>query len=53
DKVKKAAFLNRMPSGEIITTKEIAGIALFLASDTARSIIGQIITVDGGYSVGI
>jgi enoyl-[acyl-carrier-protein] reductase (NADH) len=41
-----------MPTGRIVTTEEIAATALFLASDNARSIIGQIITIDGGYSVG-
>jgi NAD(P)-dependent dehydrogenase (short-subunit alcohol dehydrogenase family) len=48
----KTEFLSRMPTGRIATTGEIAATALFLSSDTARSIIGQIITVDGGYSVG-
>lgn len=52
DAVAKAEFLSRMPTGRIATTAEIAATALFLASDAARSIIGQIITVDGGYSVG-
>lgn len=48
----KTEFLSRMPTGRIAKTGEIAATALFLASDAARSIIGQIITVDGGYSVG-
>ncbi len=52
DAVAKAEFLSRMPTGRIATTGEIAATALFLASDSARSIVGQIITVDGGYSVG-
>lgn len=52
DAVAKAEFLSRMPTGRIATTGEIAATALFLASDAARSIVGQIITVDGGYSVG-
>lgn len=52
DAAAKAEFLSRMPTGRIVTTEEIAETALFLASDMARSMIGQIITVDGGYSVG-
>lgn len=52
DAAAKAEFLSRMPTGRIATTGEIAATALFLASDAARSIVGQIITVDGGYSVG-
>lgn len=52
DENAKAAFLSKMPSGRIVTTDEIARTALFLASDAARSIIGQVIVVDGGYSAG-
>ncbi|CAI1993399.1 3-oxoacyl-[acyl-carrier-protein] reductase FabG [Serratia proteamaculans] len=52
DPIAKKEFLSKMPTGRIVTTEEIAATALFLASDNARSIIGQIITVDGGYSVG-
>ena len=52
DAAAKAEILSRMPTGRIATTGEIAATALFLASDAARSIVGQIITVDGGYSVG-
>lgn len=52
DAAAKAEFLSRMPTGRIATTGEIAATAMFLASDAARSIVGQIITVDGGYSVG-
>ncbi|MNE54995.1 4-formylbenzenesulfonate dehydrogenase TsaC1/TsaC2 [compost metagenome] len=52
DPIAKEQFLSKMPTGRIVTTEEIAATALFLASDNARSIIGQIITVDGGYSVG-
>jgi len=51
DATAKAQFISKMPTGRIITPEEIAATALFLASDAARSIIGQVITVDGGYSV--
>lgn len=51
DESIKSMYIKRMPSKRIITTEEIADIALFIASDAARSIIGQVILVDGGYSV--
>lgn len=34
-----------------VLTEEVASLLLFLASDSANSIIGQVITVDGGYSL--
>ncbi|MCT4709429.1 SDR family oxidoreductase [Enterobacteriaceae bacterium H11S18] len=52
DEMAKKEFLSKLPSGRIVTTEEIAGTALFLASDAAKSIVGQIITVDGGYAAG-
>jgi enoyl-[acyl-carrier-protein] reductase (NADH) len=40
-----------MPVG-MLDPDEIANTALFLASDAARMVTGQIIYVDGGYLVG-
>ena len=37
-----------MPLGRLGTAEEIADVALFLASDMARWITGQVIVVDGG-----
>lgn len=51
DEAAKTEFFSRMPTGRIATAEEIAATALFLASDAVRSIIGQLIMVDGGYSV--
>lgn len=34
-----------------VLTEEVASLLLFLASNSANSIIGQVITVDGGYSL--
>jgi enoyl-[acyl-carrier protein] reductase I len=34
-----------------ITQEEVGDLALFLASDLSKAITGQIIFIDGGYSV--
>lgn len=47
DEAKKMV-LERIPMGRIGDAKEIANAALFLASDEANYITGQVITVDGG-----
>lgn len=51
DPIAKEKFLSKMPTGRIVTTERSLQ-RHFSASDNARSIIGQIITIDGGYSVG-
>lgn len=38
------------PLGRLPTTEDIASCALFLASDDAKSISGEVITVDGGWT---
>jgi len=43
------AFTARIPLGRQGEADDIAGVALFLASDAARYITGQTIVVDGGY----
>ncbi len=45
---QKESILNKIPMGRMGTPEEIAHAALFLASDLARYITGQVITVDGG-----
>jgi NAD(P)-dependent dehydrogenase (short-subunit alcohol dehydrogenase family) len=42
------AFLDETPLARITTVDECADVALFLASDLASSITGQILPVDGG-----
>ena len=37
--------------GGIIDVEDVAGTAVFLASDEAKSITGQILTIDGGRGV--
>lgn len=40
----------KQPSGEFVTVEEIGGLALYLASDLARSITGAAISIDGGWT---
>ncbi len=44
------AFARANPSGRIGTPEEIADVAVFLASDKARYMYGQMLSVDGGLS---
>lgn len=43
---RKAAMM--APLGRVLDPEEVAGLAAYLASDEARSITGQAITIDGG-----
>ena len=43
----------RVPLGRVAAPEEIARAMLFLASDEASYITGQILFVDGGISVGL
>ncbi len=36
------------PLGRVLDPEEVAGLAAYLASDEAKSITGQAITIDGG-----
>lgn len=45
-------FVNQVPLGRLATPDEIADAVLFIASDEARFITGQVLCVDGGYSAG-
>jgi NAD(P)-dependent dehydrogenase (short-subunit alcohol dehydrogenase family) len=49
DPTYMANFTNRIPLGRIGTPEDIAGPAVFLASDMARYITGVTLPVDGGY----
>jgi NAD(P)-dependent dehydrogenase (short-subunit alcohol dehydrogenase family) len=44
-----AKFLQRVPLGRVGETHEIAGPAVFLASDMSSYVTGVTIPVDGGY----
>ncbi len=43
--------LETCPLGRIGESDDVAGVALFLASDAARYLTGQVLTVDGGISI--
>jgi NAD(P)-dependent dehydrogenase (short-subunit alcohol dehydrogenase family) len=45
-------FVSQVPLGRLATPDEIADAVLFIASDRARFITGQVLCVDGGYSAG-
>jgi len=44
-------FLARQPSGRLGQPDEIAGLAVYLASDDARFMTGQIVAIDGGITI--
>ncbi|MDK1119346.1 MAG: SDR family oxidoreductase [Anaerolineae bacterium] len=48
---KKKQLMDRLPIGRIATTKEIARVIIFLASEEAAFLVGQTIYPDGGRSI--
>lgn len=52
DLERKQKVLSRTPMGELGDPADIAGTALFLASDAAKYITGVVLPVDGGNSIG-
>lgn len=45
-----AKNLAKVPMGRVAEPEEIAGAVVFLASDAARMVTGQVLAVDGGYT---
>jgi NAD(P)-dependent dehydrogenase (short-subunit alcohol dehydrogenase family) len=48
DPAKEAAAIRGIPMHHINSPSEVAGLAVFLASDAAANMTGQIIAIDGG-----
>jgi NAD(P)-dependent dehydrogenase (short-subunit alcohol dehydrogenase family) len=46
------AFASRLPTQTLVTPEEVAEAFLFLGSDAARSITGQTLVIDGGFTAG-
>ena len=44
----KAGIVSRIPLGRVAETRELAGPAIFLCSDAASFVTGQILGIDGG-----
>lgn len=45
------AYRSRVPAGRMVTPADVADAVAFLCSDGAGMIIGQVLLVDGGYSL--
>jgi NAD(P)-dependent dehydrogenase (short-subunit alcohol dehydrogenase family) len=43
------SITNRIPLGRWAAPEDLAGLAVFLASDASAYITGQVIFIDGGY----
>ena len=52
DAAYQKAFISQVPLARLADPDEIADSVLFIASDRARFISGQLLCVDGGYSAG-
>ena len=49
DPVRSRQILERIPAGRWGSPEDVIGATVFLASDAARYVHGQILTVDGGW----
>jgi gluconate 5-dehydrogenase len=48
-----AAMLQRIPAGRFGALDDLVGAMVFLWSDTARYVTGQLLYIDGGYMASI
>ena len=44
-------FIKRSPLGRSITLEDVAGTALYLATDLSSGVTGAVLPVDAGYSI--
>ena len=51
DPVSRASFLQKVPAGRLGETEDIVGAAVFLAGPGSDFVHGQLLFVDGGYTV--
>jgi 2-keto-3-deoxy-L-fuconate dehydrogenase len=49
--IARENFVNRQPMKRLGTPEEIANIAVYLASDEAKFMTGQVIAIDGGITI--
>lgn len=50
EEVKKNVLLAAQPTKQFTTIEQVAGLAVFLCSDTAANITGSLLPVDGGWT---
>jgi 3-hydroxybutyrate dehydrogenase len=50
EQVINDVLLHAQPTKQFVTVEEVADLAVYLASDSARSITGSIIPIDGGWT---
>jgi len=50
DEVKRDVLLAAQPTKRFVAVEEVAGLAVFLASDAAASITGALLSIDGGWT---
>jgi 3-hydroxybutyrate dehydrogenase len=50
EQVKNDVILAAQPTKQFVTVEEVAALAVFLASDAARSITGALLPMDGGWT---
>ena len=50
EQVKNDVLLAAQPTKQFVTVEQVAGMALYLASDQAASVTGAILSMDGGWS---
>ena len=48
--VKQKVILEAQPTKEFVTVEQVAGLAVFLCSDSAASMTGTILPIDGGWT---